>query len=262
MAILCYHGVDPAWQSALSVSPGAFAGHMSWLARNRRVVPLTEAATRVSNSGRLPRGMVAVTFDDGFAGLHEHALHVLASNGIPATIFLVAETLTPQGRPVDWVDGIAPGTLTTLGPEEILEMRDAGVEFGSHSYSHRDLTQLTQAECERDLKDSRDVLQDLLDRPVQSLAYPRGIYNERVQEAARKAGFAHAFGTSRMGVPTGKPLGIPRIGIYASDGPARLALKTSARYASLRLSRLWPKRTRPVRQIFLSPVTHESAEAL
>lgn len=241
MAILCYHGVDPVWQSALSVSPRAFAGHMSWLARRRRVVSLTEAAARASGSGRLPPGMVAVTFDDGFAGLHEHALGALASNGIPATIFLVAETLTPQGRPVDWVDGVAPGTLATLGAEEVLEMRDAGVEFGSHSYSHRDLTQLSQSECERDLKESRDLLQDLLHRPVWSLAYPRGIYNERVQQAARKAGFTHAFGTSRVGVPAGKPFGIPRIGIYASDGAARLAVKTSARYSSLRLSRLWPK---------------------
>lgn len=240
MSILCYHAVDPAWRSALAVTPEVFAEHMTWLARRRRVVPLAEAASRATSSGRLPRGLAALTFDDGFIGLHANAFRIMTAVGVPATIFLVAETLTKQGRPVDWVDGVPPGALTTLSEPQVLEMRDAGVEFGSHSYSHRDLTQLSQAECERDLKDSRDALQDLLHRPVTHIAYPRGMFNERVQKAARKAGFTYGFGTSRIGVPAGKPLGIPRIGIYAGDGATRLAVKTSAWYPSLRLSRIWP----------------------
>jgi peptidoglycan/xylan/chitin deacetylase (PgdA/CDA1 family) len=240
MTILCYHAVDPAWKSTLSVTPGAFSDHSAWLARHRRVVPLTQAAARVTDSGRLPRGIVALTFDDGFASLYTHVFDNVVKMGLPVTIFLVAETLTRQGRPVDWVDGVAPGVLTTLTAQQVLEMRDAGVEFGSHSYSHRDLTKLTQAECERDLKESRDILEDLLRQPVRSLAYPRGIFDERVLGAARKAGFTYGFGTSRIGLPSGKPLGIPRIGIYAGDGAAGLAVKSSAWYPSLRLSRLWP----------------------
>ncbi|MDP9227383.1 MAG: polysaccharide deacetylase, partial [Actinomycetota bacterium] len=69
MSILCYHAVDESWQSPLAVPPEAFVRHCEWLATHKRVVPLKEAASRVTVSGRLPRGQAAITFDDGFESL-------------------------------------------------------------------------------------------------------------------------------------------------------------------------------------------------
>src|ERR687893_300844 len=104
MSILCYHSVQPRWPSPLAVEPADFARHCAWLAHRRRVLPLRDALVRLDRSGRLRRGMAALTFDDGFAALHEHAMPVLARHRMPATVFLVAQTLTPAGQPVDWVD--------------------------------------------------------------------------------------------------------------------------------------------------------------
>ena len=236
MSILCYHAVDPTWESRLSVPPTLFERHCRWLARHRKVVPLEQAAAVVRPSGALPGATSAVTFDDGLDSLYEHAWPVLQRHGIAATIFLVAETLTPGGRKVDWVDEPPPGGLKTLTREQVLEMRAAGISFGSHSYAHRDLVELGDDECREDLARSREVLEDLLDEPVQMLAYPRGLHDERVHVAARRAGFDFAFGTSKPPTTRG-PLSIPRIGVYPGNPPSSLWLKSSSLYPPVRTSR-------------------------
>ena len=239
MSILCYHAVDPAWESRLSVPPTLFERQCEWLARHRQVVPLDVAAQSVSGQGALPGRRAAITFDDGFNSVYEFAWPVLRRSGLTAAVFLVARTLTPEGQAVDWADGPPGRALSTMTKDQILEMQDGGVAFGSHSLAHRDLSELTDEECERDLKTSREILEAVLGREVRTLAYPRGLHNERVHRAASRAGFSHAFGTSKP-TPRPGPLAIPRIGVYPNNGGASLRVKTSSAYPRLRTSRLWP----------------------
>lgn len=235
MTILCYHAVDPEWDSRLSVPPDLFDRQCDWLKRHRKVLPLEAAAPRARPSGSLPRGMAAISFDDGLGSLYEHGLPALRRHGLPATIFLVAQTLTVEGKEVDWVDHPPSGGLATLTREQIREMQDAGITFGSHSLSHRDLVTLGDDECRRDLLQSREILEDVLARSVTMLAYPRGLHNERVHVAARRAGFEFAFGTSKPVRPHG-PLAIPRIGVYPSNRVSSLRIKTSSLYPPIRTS--------------------------
>jgi peptidoglycan/xylan/chitin deacetylase (PgdA/CDA1 family) len=233
VTILCYHSVQPGWTSPLNTEPAAFARQAAWLARYRTVIPLAEAMRRLDGSGRLPRGLAALTFDDGFAALHEHALPVLLRHGLPATVFLVAETLTATGRPVDWVDTPPPYPLTTLTVEQVLEMRDAGVEFQSHSWSHRDLTTLDPESCVADLRRSRELLEDLLHRPVRYLAYPRGCNDVYVRRAAAAAGFERSFTLPERPEPVDAH-GVPRVGVYQGNQIATLALKCARSYLPVR----------------------------
>lgn len=233
MTILCYHSIQPRWDSPLAVEPDAFRWQADWLRARRTVLPLSVALTRLDRSGRLPRGQAALTFDDGFAALHEHALPVLAKERLPATVFLVAQTLAPQGQPVDWVDTPGAEPLETLTLDQVLEMQDAGVEFQSHSWAHLDLTRLSHAECVRDLRDSRELLSDLLGRAVTLLAYPRGRHDRHVREAAAAAGFTHAFALPERGEPVGD-YSIPRVGIYHGNGHLAMRIKAARAYLPLR----------------------------
>lgn len=237
MTILCYHAVDPDWASGLAVTPEAFAAQAAWLARRRHVLDLPEALARLDGRGRLPRGEVALTFDDGFASVLTHAAPVLRRLRLPATVFLVTDTLADPPRPVDWVDDPPPWPLRTLQTDEVLELRDAGVRFGSHTASHADLTQLSEDDCERDLRASRQALESLLSEPVTTLAYPRGRHDERVRAAARRAGFSHALALPERPEPTG-PLAIPRVGVYRHNGLTTLRVKAARPYLPLRRSRV------------------------
>lgn len=239
MSILCYHAVDPHWSSPISIDPADFEAQCAWLARRRRVLPLADAVSRLDPKGRLPRGTASITFDDGFASLFHHAVPALGRHALPATVFLVAETLLPEGRAVDWVDDPPPGGLLTLALDQILEMQGMGLRFGSHSNRHADLPSLTDDECLRDLRASRELLEDLLGRPVPFVAYPRGAHDERVRRAAHRAGFTHGFSLPETKERAG-PFAIPRVGVYPGNGTRGLSAKTSPWYLSVRTSAAYP----------------------
>ena len=233
MSVLTYHSVDPKWNSTLAVAPERFSAHCAWLCRTRRVVDIADAVSGISRHGRLRGGAVAVTFDDGFEDLYHHAFPVLRRERMPATVFLVAETLTPEGHPVDWVDDPPPYPLTTLQLDQILEMQEAGVRFESHTHTHPDLTKMGDEECRRDLEASRLLLEELLGSSVHGLAYPFGYHDDRVCRLAEKAGYRYAVGSSQRREPVGR-YAIPRAGIYRDDDLLALRIKSSPWYLGVR----------------------------
>ncbi len=236
MTVLCYHAVDPGWESPMAVMPERFGEQMRWLSGNRRVIGLAEAVQLVDRSGRLPRGLSALTFDDGFASVHEHGLPILTRLELPAAVFVVAETLTPSGRTVDWVRDPPPDRpLRTLTAEQILEMRERGFMIGSHGSSHRDLTLLSDGECERELRESREFLEALVGARVEFLSYPGGRHDERVRRLAERAGFTHAFTLPERREPVG-PFALRRVGVYRGNTLPGFRLKTAPWYLSARTS--------------------------
>ena len=88
--ILCYHNIiagteaDPSDSLGLHMPLATFSRQMRWLARTYQIVPLAELVSSVSNGGSL-RGVGAVTFDDGYAGVFENAWPVLRDLGIRTT---------------------------------------------------------------------------------------------------------------------------------------------------------------------------------
>ena len=251
MTILCYHSVAPTWESTLSVPAEEFARHCEWLVRKRTVVDLEQAVADLSPYGRLRRGRSALTFDDGFADLYDFALPILARLRLPATVFLVARSL--MGEPaVDWVDdedGPVPTEVATLSVEQVRDMHEAGIRFGSHSLAHRDLTQLSEAECVEDLRQSREVIEEVVREPVRLVAYPRGRHAEHVRSAAKKAGFVYGFSLPATSEVVG-PFSIPRVGIYRGNDIDRLKTKVSWWYLPLRMTLFyaWLERRRPFKQ--------------
>lgn len=235
--ILCYHDVDPEWNSPLAVTPDQFRRHCRWLAEHRRVVPLQDVTF---DDTMLPaRGTVVLTFDDGFRGVYEHAFPLLVEYGLPATVFLVGDTLRPQGHPVDWVDGEKPGARGTMTVSQVVELRDAGIDLQSHTSTHRVLPSLPEDECLEDLTRSKETLEEVLDRPVDHLAYPRGRHDSRVRRAVERAGFQWAYSLPEEAEHVDR-FAVPRVGVFPGNGPATLALKTHRSYLAFRHSRAFP----------------------
>ncbi len=243
MSILCYHEVDPEWQSTLSITPEAFREQCTWLS-NRRVLSLDEAAPVVASKGRMPRGSNAITFDDGFRGVGEHAWPILKEFGLPATVFVVAETMVGE-KAVDWVDGTEPGVLQTMTREQVEVLASEGMTIGSHSRAHHDLTTLSEAEVLADLQESREILEEVAGRSITHLAYPRGRHNAMVRRAASKAGYswAHALPETQE---VGGQWAIPRVGVYPGNGLAAMRIKSAPLYARLRTSSIGPRLSRLV----------------
>lgn len=233
--ILCYHAVNPDWHDWLSIAPMDFERHAAWL--SSRHTMHADALLDARARGASLRRPLAITFDDGFADLYTHALPIIQRFRLPVTIYLVAATLV-EGQTVDWVDDPpANTTLETLTLEQIEEMAEAGVRFGSHTWSHPDLRDLDDAALDHELGRSREALGDLLGTPVTTLAYPRGLHNTMVRRAAHRAGYDFALSLPPGGPEPRDRYAVPRVGIGGSDSTRMLGVKSHPSSLRVRMSR-------------------------
>lgn len=239
MPIICYHSVDPLWDSPLAVFPERFEQQCAWLRRQKVVITAKNHAALADGRLQDKRALVSLTFDDGFAALYEHALPSLLRHTLPATVFLVVGTLEGGVQSADWLRPQPLHGPPVLNRDQVREMQDAGVEFASHSWAHHDLRELGEEECVRDLKDSRVALEDLLKRPVPLLAYPYGFHDAHVRRAARTAGYEYALSLPEGPEPHNR-FAVPRVGIYRRNQLSAVKVKTTDRYLSLRTGRAAP----------------------
>lgn len=77
-----------------------------------------------------------------------------------------------------------------LSWNEVIEMSEYGIEFGSHTLSHPVLTRLDDRRLEAELAESKKSIEEKIGQEVVSFAYPGGTHNQRVQEAVKKAGYS------------------------------------------------------------------------
>ncbi|QIB49220.1 polysaccharide deacetylase family protein [Streptomyces aureoverticillatus] len=191
MPILMYHSVARLPNEAtheLSVSPEAFAEQME-VVRALGCTPLTTAqlAWHWRHPGRpLPTRPVLITFDDGYEGVHRHALPSLAKHGFASTLFVATGWLTGKYDTGGGLD-------TMLGWNQVRELAASGTEIGGHSHTHPQLDQLTDDALWFELVRCKEILADELGTAPVSFAYPYGYSSRRVRCAVRTAGFAQSL---------------------------------------------------------------------
>ena len=180
--ILTYHSIDESG-SVISTGAGVFAGQMQFLKRSGfNVVTLRDLAAALADGKAIPAKTVVLTFDDGFRNFYTAAFPVLQECGFGATVFLVTSFC---GGYNDW-----PGNPPELPRSELLswaeikELDAYGVEFGSHTCTHPDLTAMPHAEVTAEIAASKAVIENALGRQAETFAYPFGNYNAEVRSIA------------------------------------------------------------------------------
>lgn len=178
-----YHSLDSNG-SVMSVTPQVFEAQMTRLSElGYRVVSLRQAQAEREETGDWLDKSVVLTFDDGYANVHEHALPVLIRHGFSATIFVVAGHV---GRANDWAPPSCLGRQTMLSWNQVKDLADHGVEIGAHTLSHPDLSGLEAEVVEREIVGSVEEINSQLSEPVQTFAYPFGsISDEAVAVVGR-----------------------------------------------------------------------------
>ena len=238
LLILCYHAVSPNWDTSLSVFPerlAAQARHL--LRRGYRPKTLSQAL-----SEPLEGRTFVVTFDDGYRSILEHGLPALSELGVPATVYMPTD-LTDEG-----------GLFKHLGPnemavdeedvrcmswEEVRRLADAGWEVGSHTCSHPHLPQIDDEQLALELRRSREICEEQLQRPCESIAYPYGSHDARVMKATDEAGYRFAVTLeSRLLEPiTGRSLmSLPREGVFRETRLPKYLVNTSRTVRRVRMS--------------------------
>jgi peptidoglycan/xylan/chitin deacetylase (PgdA/CDA1 family) len=185
-----YHAVaaDPNDATReLSVTPEAFAEQMAIVAERGRTPVTTAELAAAWRTGRpLPARPVLITFDDGYEGVHRHALPALAGRGFPATLFVTTGWLRGPHDTGEALD-------TMLDWDQVRELAGAGVEIGGHSHSHPQLDQLDDERLCSELVLCKEIVTGQLGGVPVSFAYPYGYSDRRVRRAVRETGYSQAL---------------------------------------------------------------------
>ena len=148
--VLLYHRVCPYVNGSaptMAVRPERLHAQLAGLQqRGWRFVPLRELVQRLDTGDEPEPGTAAITFDDGYDGVHTHALPVLRELGVPATVLVATAFIgtnspfpfDPWGQEASRAGGESsawrPLTWTQIG-----ELEASGlVDVGSHSHTHAD----------------------------------------------------------------------------------------------------------------------------
>jgi peptidoglycan/xylan/chitin deacetylase (PgdA/CDA1 family) len=224
---LTFHGVadvplrdDP---HRLFASPDDLRRHIAALRRwGYELLTFSDWAQRVS--ARDAAGCAALTFDDGFADNLHALVPLLDELQAAATVFVVS----------GWLGQPHPNTehARILDADEVRALRDAGVEIGAHTVSHPNLEPLDEEAAYRELRTSRDALEDLLGQAVTTVAYPFGRASVATLAAARRAGFTAACRALGLG-DWSDPVDLPRQDMGNRSTVLGLRLKRNDRYIPL-----------------------------
>lgn len=214
--VLMYHALAhrPAPSvRALSVSPDAFAEQLALLGA-RGFTPLTTAALAAvwRGGGRLPARPVLITFDDGYEGVHRHALPALARHGFAATLFVSTGWLR---GPYDEGGALDP----MLDWDQVRQLAAAGVEIGGHSHTHPQLDQVDDGRLGHEAARCREIITAELGAAPVSFAYPYGYSTRRVRRAVRAAGFTQALAVGNAPARRAQgPYALKRLTVRRSTG--------------------------------------------
>ncbi len=127
--------------------------------------------------------VVSLTFDDGYKSAYTNGLPLLQKYHLLSTQYIISGSLD-----------VDTNYITTAMLKDYVTK---GHEIGSHTVSHPDLTTLTAANADAELKNSQSTLQMALALSIKNFASPYGAMNDQVLTNAKK------YYTSHRGVQAG-----------------------------------------------------------
>jgi peptidoglycan/xylan/chitin deacetylase (PgdA/CDA1 family) len=205
LRVLTYHRFADEMRSPFSVAPRVLERQMAWLAR-KGLATGTDEALAVVEGRAANRRAVVVTMDDGDPTVIRDAAPIFERHRIPYVVYIV------PGR-IGRADHMSVAELRTLA--------DLGVEIGSHTMTHRSVTQLSARVLAEELLGSKKAIEDITGRAVTSFAYPFGTlrdFDRRTADALSEAGYRLAFTSQHGALTSGQDaMMLPRVKIEGGD---------------------------------------------
>lgn len=217
LPILMYHHIkllEPDAsdnQRVWTVQPESFVAQLDYLkAHEFETISFERLVGFFDAKADIPKRPIILTFDDGYLDAYTTVFPLLRDRGMTGTFF--PPIPSPEVPRIKW--------------EHMLEMAAAGMEFGSHTITHVNLTSLSPEDALRQLQVSKMMLEEELKRPVISISYPFGGLNATVIEIAKEAGYRVGVGLCcGYYIDSASPLHLPRIRVSSEDTMESFAKK-------------------------------------
>lgn len=170
--ILMYHSIndnDPNNNMVLPIN--MFKEQMLWLNDSDfNSLTLDEAIMALEND-LIPENPIVITFDDGYVDNYENAFPILKENNIKATFFVITNFID---------DGYY------MSADMLKEMQSTGMEIENHTIDHARLSLLSRENIYNEIKGAQEFLRDNIGASGDYLAYPFGLYSNKVINIANE----------------------------------------------------------------------------
>jgi peptidoglycan/xylan/chitin deacetylase (PgdA/CDA1 family) len=185
--VFMYHHVkvvdnpNNAIEMGLSVTPENFDKQLAYLSNNGyRFVTLKDAVKRIKTGGQFTKKTAVITFDDGYDDVYANAHPILKKYNAPATVFVIT----------NYVD-----QPRYMNKQQISELIDAGFEIGSHSLSHPNLANTSSTLVQKEIIESKSLIEKWFDIKVETFCYPSGKFSSATMQLLESADYSAAVTT-------------------------------------------------------------------
>jgi peptidoglycan/xylan/chitin deacetylase (PgdA/CDA1 family) len=195
LAILGFHqiGESPEWESWFYIPERTFAEQLRFLREDGWQVLGVETFLRgLEEPETLPERSALLTFDDGCRKFLDPALEYLRRFQYPAVHFVPTEYI---GKYNSFDAGEEPEERI-LSWDDLRMLERHGISIESHAVSHRPFSKLTLAQQEEELRISKAMLEEGLEKRVEMFAFPQGDEGgdpQAIEAPLRHAGYRAAF---------------------------------------------------------------------
>jgi peptidoglycan/xylan/chitin deacetylase (PgdA/CDA1 family) len=188
--ILVYHNFEPETPGSMTINTAKFEQQIKWLKDNGyTVIPLQDLVSYLrGDRSSLPDKSVVITADDGRITVYKYMLPIVKKYNIPVTLFIYPSSISNASYAMTW--------------KQLKELQQTGLfDIQGHTYWHPNFKQekkrLSAEEYDKfvqtQLVTSKKIINDKLGTNVTLLAWPHGIYDANLEQAAAKAGYVMAF---------------------------------------------------------------------
>jgi peptidoglycan/xylan/chitin deacetylase (PgdA/CDA1 family) len=175
--VLMYHSIGSEQNNDAVIAKEHFMEQMTYLYQHHyQPISLDDLQAYLAERKELPIKPVLITFDDGYRDTYEIALPVLKQYHFRSVLFIPAGE---AGKRLSW--------------QELQEMKAAGMEIASHSVNHHSLGDLSPAEQQQEIRDSKEQLDRFLHQNTRYFCYPNGSYTEDTVQLLQANGYKLAF---------------------------------------------------------------------
>ncbi|MGD2248687.1 MAG: polysaccharide deacetylase family protein [Candidatus Methanofastidiosia archaeon] len=189
--VVMYHSVSDTVEDYLyNVTQDAFTAQIAYFAENFHVVNIEDMIENLRNNIQPSQLKVVITFDDGYINNYEIAYPILKKYLTPATFFIATDFI--DGKKVKNLGGAKD--IPPMNWDHIKEMSSHElVTIGSHTCSHVLLPSLPDNEIEKEVEESKTIIEQHITQSVDTISYPKGLFDLRTMKAVKEAGYTGGF---------------------------------------------------------------------
>jgi len=183
--ILMYHYIEyvqdkgDTIRQSLDISPYTFERQIQTLVNaGYTCITARELGEMFDGKREIPDKPVLLTFDDGYRDFYTDAYPIMKKYQVKGTVYVVSGFIGYRNYMTEL-------QIQTIAHEEL-------VEIGSHTVHHVSLTHAPVEEIQKELLDSKSMLEQLIGLPVVSFAYPNGSFDDSAVKEVSASGFTTA----------------------------------------------------------------------